>query len=195
MHDLLEHLSFRFHLLFLYHSTKMLLTTVLIPLIVPLLTSAQRTRHDPCGPAVQVDGDPVDTCTSAPDYSGSPLNFGISPLTVGVNVNFNFTVCNVTDICEKMVQARKNGTWYFTSSPDLPTRGVPGCQFGIYLPSDPQGAPKPSRAQCQNIFSAMVRSASESVQLFGSTINLNVNPAVGYGPAWPLLCGSGTGML
>jgi len=167
------------------------------PAPVPAAPAPSLPSPDNCGPKIQLPSDPTDTCLAGPAKVDSPSAYGIFGLSNSFTfAGFDWSICHpvVDMVCDAMAKPETaSGTWSFTTSQVHLDYANPACQMGFYLPSDPAAAPKPSPAQCRNIFGSMLNAAEYSGwRWFGSTVNLAVNPATAAGQ-FALPGGSGTG--
>ncbi|KAI4199901.1 MAG: hypothetical protein LQ346_002487 [Caloplaca aetnensis] len=142
----------------------------------PLAAGNSPRAPDPCGPEVQIPGDPRNSCGEPPAIVTSPSSYGIlgqSDEYKGSGTHPNWSACNQTiaTACARLAAVdTAAGQWYFqTGAYNSPNEGDGACQIGFWLPRDnldpqnplsnPKAAVKPSQPQCESTLSAVVEAA------------------------------------
>ncbi|KAI4236032.1 MAG: hypothetical protein L6R40_006278 [Gallowayella cf. fulva] len=128
----------------------------LVPALVP---PPAPPGTDACGPFNHFNDAGFNTCQSAVT-PGGPAPYGITCATDSAISNktiIKWEACAMAakGMCFSMVQGRFTpGEWHWTSD-----QGGPECRVGLYIHTDPSGAPQPNYRRCLNqIYQPMVRS-------------------------------------
>lgn len=98
----------------------------------------------------------------------------------------------VPTICGMMNSSTQKDAWHFTDNRVVRA----ACQFGYWLPSDPEAAPVPTAEQCMSTIATMKDYAQKASTWYAATINLNAYPGPELTNALvqcELPSGSGTG--
>ncbi|KAL8846782.1 MAG: hypothetical protein Q9221_008147 [Calogaya cf. arnoldii] len=190
----------RHHVLTILASTLLTLTVTAAP------STAVAPKHDPCGPIIQIPGDPANTCNEAPVPIGadaSPGAYSITPIPQRFPEGYNSATCDpvINELCKIMSSADVTlGRWYFQTN-DAQTHE---CQMGFYLPAIEGAALRPKTVgedpengnQCKKILGAIAKAAEVPFPLTtyinsnfqAQTVNLVKRP-INMEGMWPSIEG------